>query len=91
MGGEPVDDRMHRQRQAVTFSLVAAEDDPHRVVRRGTCDDRPGQQLGVAERVGDSVGGQRILPPPGIPDQRPARSMRPSQSGWQAAEESDRP
>jgi hypothetical protein len=26
----------------------------------------------------------------GISDQRPARSMRPTQSGWEAAEESDR-
>ena len=89
MGGEPVDDRMHWQRPAVPFGLVAAEGDPHRVVRRGTCDDGPGQQLGVAECVGDSVGGQRILPRPGVPDQCPARSRGASQSGWQAAEESD--
>jgi hypothetical protein len=75
MGGEPAD-RMHR-RKAVTFRLVAREGDPHRVLRRGPCDDSPSQQLGIAERISNPVRGQRVLPPPGIPDQRPARCMRP--------------
>jgi hypothetical protein len=68
MGGEPVDDRVHRQRLAVTFGLVAAQGHPHRVLRRGTSDDGTGQQLGIAKRVGDPVRGQRVLPPAGIPD-----------------------
>ena len=41
-------------------------------------DDGPGEQLGVAQRVGEAVGADRVLPVAGVADQRPARAPRPS-------------
>ena len=38
--------------------------------------ERAGAQLGVAEGVGDALGGDRVLGVAGVPDQRPARPVR---------------
>ena len=45
-----------------------------------------GHELGVAQRVGDAVGAERILEVPGVSDQCPARSPRLPQVSGHARE-----
>ena len=45
---------------------------------------RPGEQLGVAERVGDPVPGDRVAVVAGVADERPARAGRLAARGWAA-------
>ena len=44
--------------------------------------DRVGEQLGVAERVGDAEGDDRVLVVAGVADQRPAVAVRARGRSW---------
>ena len=49
-------------------------------------DHGAGEQLGVAEGVGQPMGGDRVLPRAGVTDEGPARAPRPPEMTRQAVE-----
>ena len=69
-----------RSRVAWYSASASARSAPSPVV----CGDRTGEELGVAEGVGESVDADRVLPVAGVADERPPRSPA-------AAEEPGRP
>ena len=58
--------------------LVAAQRRRPRPAPASTSTSGVGEQLGVAQRVGHAVGGDRVLEVAGVADQRPARPPRPA-------------
>ena len=88
MGCEAVHDGVHGHGEVVPLRLVAGEGGGGR--GGGSLDDRGGEHLGVPQGIGDAVGGQRVLPPPGVPDQCPAGAVRLAQPRGQPAEEAHR-
>ena len=84
LAGDAVDDVEQRDAEPVARRLVVLE----RVVERRRVvaepvDDGAGEQLGVAERVGEPVRADRVLEVAGVADERPAGTVGTADvAGW---------
>jgi len=92
VGGDGVGDREQRLRETVASGLVAGEWGCRVAVV--TCDrggDGASEQFGVAQRVGEAVGGDGVFVVAGVADQGPARPGGATEVAGTSGEATERP